>query len=58
VIPAKVATSETDQVDTGFGDIDKAPVHVAPATNTVADTGVPEETDDDLDARVAALMPK
>jgi hypothetical protein len=57
VNPAPAAASAT--VDTGFADLDGTlgPVQqAAPTVNTVADTGEPEDAD--LDARVAALLPK
>lgn len=44
-------------VDTGFGD-DSPAVQAQPSLNDVTDTGEPEEADGDLDARIAALMPK
>jgi hypothetical protein len=59
---------DTGVLDTGFGDIGGSPttVVVQPQTvqsqqstmNTVEDTGPADESDDDIDARVAALMPK
>ena len=48
-------------IETGFGDVGAAPTpvqQVAAPANTVADTGAPEDTDADLDARVAALLPR
>jgi hypothetical protein len=51
-------------LDMGFGDTTAATVvqQVTQPVNTVADTGAPEETDSDLDSRIAAslnaLMPK
>jgi len=47
-------------IDTGFGDTTTAtPVQsTAQTINTVADTGPAEDADLDLDARVAAILPK
>jgi hypothetical protein len=63
------AQPETGVLDTGFGDLGGTPqtgvvqpqtgqVQQIATTNTVEDTGPADESDDDLDARVAALMPK
>ena len=63
---AAKAASQATAVDTGFGDpepakvtaaVADAPVQAA-AQNTVEDTGAPEESDDDLDARIASILPK
>ncbi len=63
VIPPKPKPADTGVVDTGFGLGDQTVVEVAPntadantTTNTVADTGPAEESDSDLDARVANLL--
>lgn len=73
-LAALAAAQPTGLVDTGFGDLGGggAPVTAAvipaeasvlaqpaPGTvNAVSDTGAPEAADVDLDARVAALLPK
>lgn len=65
VIPPdpKPKPADTGMVDTGFGLGDQTVVEVVPSkadanttTNTVADTGPAEESDADLDARVANLL--
>ncbi len=65
---AAAAQVDTGLVDTGFGDIgaDPAPVTATvtataatPApTTVVSDTGAPEDADAELDAKIAALLPK
>jgi hypothetical protein len=60
------ARKPTETVDMGFGMINQTMVEVAPnssgqtgtlpTTNTVEDTGPAEESDEDLDARVAGLL--
>lgn len=59
VTPPVVAAApvQTGLVDTGFGEPTAAPTATV-ATNTVADTGPAEDADLDLDARVAAILPK
>jgi hypothetical protein len=47
----------------GFGDVSgtvpEKPAEVQTvAQNTVEDTGAPEDSDDDLDARIAGILPK
>lgn len=56
--PVTAAVSQqAGTVDTGFGDTGNSqPVQAQPAQNTAADTGVTEDADDDLDARVASLL--
>ncbi len=61
VVQTAVAAQTTTQqvegpVDTGFGAGVQA--NTAATMNTVADTGEPEDADADLDARIAALLPK
>lgn len=56
-VTAAVTKAESNAVDTGF-DTSAAPVHAQPTVNTTDDTGAPEDADADLDARVAALLPK
>lgn len=63
VIPPTAKPADTGMVDTGFAIGDQSVVEVAPnkadantTTNTVADTGPAEESDADLDARVANLL--
>ncbi len=61
VVQTAVAAQPTTQqvegpVDTGFGAGVQA--NTAATMNTVADTGEPEDADADLDARIAALLPK
>jgi hypothetical protein len=43
-------------IDTGFGDTGAAPAPTV--VNAVSDTGMPGPDDNDLDARIAALLPK
>jgi hypothetical protein len=57
--PADTTTSPASPatVDTGFGGATSAsPLTPKPALQTVADTGPPEESDADLDARIAGLI--
>lgn len=63
VAPVVQAQVQPMTLDTGFGSVGEVQqpvaVHAQTTTvNTVADTGAPEDADDDLDARVAALLPK
>lgn len=61
--PAAVQAQPNQPIDLGFG-ADPAPAQTqtqtvaTAATNTVEDTGAPEDADSDLDARVAALLTK
>lgn len=61
---AQVQAAQTPQglVDTGFDNgsplVPSQAAGASPAANTIADTGAPEEADADLDARIAALLPK
>lgn len=62
-LAASVAPVATGLVDTGFGTVDTGfgdttPAQVTATVNTAADTGAAEATDDDLDARIAAMLPK
>lgn len=57
-ITAAVTQQTAAPVVTGFNLDDPAPAPIAAAANTVTDTGAPEDADSDLDARVAALLPK
>lgn len=52
------AVQAAGTVDTGFGDDSPAGSLTVATVNTAADTGAPEDADADLDARVAALLPK
>lgn len=54
---APVATA-AGALDTGFGTDDGSAPAAGAVLNAVSDTGAPEEADLDLDARVAALLPK
>jgi hypothetical protein len=61
VKPVETALPAGGVVDTGFGTAEtprSIPASAAPATNSVADTGPAEDSDLDLDARVAALLPQ
>lgn len=59
VKPTASAAPPAGTVDTGFGDLNGATPNVAPVQAApVSDTGAPEEADDALDARIAALLPK
>jgi hypothetical protein len=61
-VTAQPQAQEDTNVATGFDTADEpAPAQaqaMAPETNTLADTGAPEDADADLDARVAALLPR
>jgi hypothetical protein len=67
-VTATVKPADTGVLDTGFGDLGAetpqtqaphgTPLQTAAQGNTIEDTGAPDESDDDLDARVAALIPK
>ena len=69
-VTAAVSAPAAANDDTGFGDLTPSEQHqmdvhgkikpetTAAAQNTIADTGAPEEADDDLDARIAGILPK
>lgn len=60
-VTAVAAPVAPTAIDTGFGSVGQPVQQVAQpqvVVNTVADTGPPEDADQDLDARVAALLPK
>jgi hypothetical protein len=55
----RVLASPPAPVEAGFGELDgtPSPIQAAPTINAEADTGTPEDPEDDLDARVAAPPP-
>lgn len=62
-----VTAPVTESDDLGFGDephnevigrVSDAQTAATVAQNTVEDTGAPEESDDDLDSRIAGILPK
>jgi hypothetical protein len=54
----RVLASPPAPVETGFGELDgtPSPIQAAPTINAEADTGTPEDPEDDLDGRVAGLL--
>lgn len=54
---ATTAAAPAGAIDTGFGDA-TAPASTVLSANTTADVGDTEEGDDELDARIAGILPK
>jgi len=57
ITEAVAGVKTTAPVTTGFG-LDDTPSTPAVTQNTISDTGAPEDADAEMDARIAALLPK